>query len=675
MIHRIPPLIRFYLAVTLFYLTLFSTARLAFWLVFDNPHDPLGFSELVPALYVGLKFDLRLTLLLLAPLLLLGWIKWIHPLFSLVGRRLWGGYLGLVTLVAVGFYVTDFGHYAYLLSRLDSTALRFLSNPLISAQMVWQSYPVLLWLLGLLALFALLGLLYARVTRRCAEVEYAPPRLWQRALIIVACLGLFAGGIYGKLSWYPLRWSDAFFSTHVFAPAVASNPVLYFFDTFKTGALEYDEEAVRAAYPLIAGYLGVDHPDPDHMDFVRRVEPMFQPDRPLNVVIVLLESFTTYKTGWSGNPLDPTPNFDRLASESLLFPNFFTPTAGTARSVFTATTGLPDVQLRSTASRNPTIINQHMISNALEGYEKFFFLGGSASWGNIRGLLQGNIQGLQIYEEGDYASPRGDVWGISDLDLFREAHGVLQEQTSPFLAILLTSGNHRPYTIPENNDGFEIRDDVSQDMLVSHGFHSLAELNSFRFMDHAVGRFMDMARSADYYQDTVFFFFGDHGHLTEAAVHYYPSEIQLGLAQFRVPLVIHAPALFPEGRVLDAVASEMDVMTTMASLTGHPHMNTTLGRDLFNPRFDQDRHAFVMTHGAVPNIGVINDRFYFRMHLDGAGQSLHLIHAEDSRPNLMDQHPETTAGMRDLTRGLYETTRYMMNHNPHRDHGLGSVDK
>ncbi|GAB6060117.1 LTA synthase family protein [Desulfonatronum parangueonense] len=674
MMHRIPPLIRFLLTITICFLTVFTLARLAFWLTFDNPHDPLGLDQLLTAMYIGLKFDLRLTLLILAPMYLLAWIKWINPLTTRFGRLLWGVYLGLISLGAVAFYVTDFGHYAYLMTRVDSTALRFLSNPMISAQMVWESYPVLPWLLGLAALLCLFAILYTRLLRRCAGAAYTPLRLRDRAAMVLILLLMIAGGIYGKLSWYPLRWSDAFFSTHAFAPAVASNPVLYFFDTFKTGALEYDIAAVRDSYPLIAEHLGVDQPDPEDLDFARFVLPVLQPERPQNVIIVLLESFTTYKTGLTRNPLNPSPHFDRLVSESLVFQNFFTPTAGTARSVFTAVTGLPDVQLRSTASRNPTIINQHTIINAFEGYEKFFFLGGSASWGNIRGLLQGNIAGLRLYEEGDYASPRNDVWGISDLALFKEAHAVLEKETGPFLAILLTSGNHRPYTIPADNEGFEIVGDVPQDALTRYGFHSLEEYNSFRFMDHALGHFMDLVKGSAYYEDTVFVFFGDHGHLTEAAVHTYPSEIQLGLAQFRVPLVIHAPALFPQSQILDTVASEMDVLTTVAAITGHAHLNTTLGRNLFDPQFDPDRHAFVMTHGAVPNIGVINDEFYFRMNLDDSGQGLYRIHADDSRPDLSHRYPDQALRMRELTRGLYESTRYIVNHNPHRDHRPVPVD-
>lgn len=667
--HRIPRLIRLAAVLLVALLVVFSAARLAFWFFFDNPNDPLVLADLFRALYIGLKFDLRLSLLIIAPLVLLGWIKWFSPLASALARKLWTIYLMLALFIIAAFLVTDFGHYAYLSVRLDSTALRFLANPLISAQMVWESYSVLPWFFSLLLVFALAAFGLHKLLRHHAETVCPHLGLGQRlawSLVVVLLLG---AGIYGKVSWYPLRWSDAFFTSHAFASTLAFNPVLYFYETYKVGGLEYDEDAVREYYQVVAAYLGVDNPDPQTLNFARRVEPVHVPNTPLNVVVVILESFATYKTGLSGNPLQPTPHFDAMTANSLYFKNFFTPTAGTARSVFTTVTGLPDVQLHSTSSRNPTVVNQHVILDAYEDYEKMFFLGGSANWGNIRGMLMSNITGLRLYEEGSYASPRNDVWGISDLALFREAHQVFEQEDKPFFAVLLTSGNHRPYTIPEDNDGFAPLMDVSQEELIRYGFRSQAEFNAYRFMDHSIHRFMTMARQADYYENTIFVFYGDHGLSGDAGQHSPDSEARLGLGLNRVPLVIHAPALFAQGKILDTVASELDIMTSLASLTGHGHINTTLGRDLFNPRFDHDRHAFIMHHTSQATIGLVDEEFFFRMHLDGTGRLLQRVHAEDTRPNLINDHPQRAGQMHDLTRGLYEATRYIANNNPKQGRG------
>src|SRR5206468_4999045 len=68
--------------------------------------------------------------------------------------------------------------------------------------------------------------------------------------------------------------------------------------------------------------------------------------------------------------------------------------------------------------------------NALEGYEKYYFLGGSATWGNIRGLFTHNIPGLHVFEEGDYDAPQADGWGVSDVVLLEKADASLDRKST-----------------------------------------------------------------------------------------------------------------------------------------------------------------------------------------------------------------------------------------------------
>ncbi len=665
--NRIPRLLRFTALLVLLYTLAFSLARLLFWLRFDNPNDPLPGDELLHALYLGLKFDLRLALLMVLPLLLLGGWRWFSPFNRPLARQLWFGYLMLATIVVTLFYISDFGHYAYLNTRIEVSVLRFLTNPLISLQMVWESYAVIPWAVGLLVLFTLAAMGLRRLLKSFADDEPAPSlRGWRKTGVVTATFFIVLFGLYGKVSAYPLRWSDAFFSNHSFAPAVAFNPVLYFYETYKIGLAEpYDVKAVRNHYPQLVDYLGVQTPDASKLNFIRPVVPAYQHDTPYNVVIVILESFASYKSGLSGNPLKPTPNFDALAAKGLYFRNFYTPTTGTARSMFAALTGIPDVlQGSETSSRNPKMVNQQVVMDQFEGYQRHYFLGGSANWANIRGMLANNVRDLQIHEEGSYESPVIDVWGISDLDLFREAHKVLQHQSKPFVAVIQTSGNHRPYTIPEDNAGFQLKS-ATPEMLAKHGFESEDEFNSYRFMDHSIGWFMREVKRAGYFDNTIFAFFGDHGITGNAGIHTYKADTVLGLSSNRVPFVIYAPTLIPEGKILDTVISEVDVMTSLASLAGQPHINTTLGRDLFNPAFDNDRHAFIIAHGANATIGVVNQEFYFRMPLKGSNKSLHRLHSETPRENLITEYPQQAQQLEQLTRSLYEGARYLSNNNPH----------
>jgi hypothetical protein len=163
-IHNIPRLLRFAFSVVLLNVVIFGVFRVAFWAYFKSPTDPIDPVTLANAFFIGFKYDLRLTLLMVLPLLLLAWIRYVSPFAGVdqpVSRRsqhFWIAYLVVVFALVLIMYITHFAYYAYLHVPLDATILRFFANPGTSLLMVWQSYPViwlvLAWLL-VLALYAL----------------------------------------------------------------------------------------------------------------------------------------------------------------------------------------------------------------------------------------------------------------------------------------------------------------------------------------------------------------------------------------------------------------------------------------------------------------------------------------------------------------------------------------
>jgi len=663
-LNKIPKLVRFLSVVFIVTLVTFTLWRLAFWQYFTNAVDPIPSNELQHAFYLGLKYDVRLALFMILPVYLIGWYRPISPFNKGLPRRLWLGYLALVMLLALVFYTVNFGYFAYLHVPLDATALRFLLNIKTSMLMVWQTYPVIWIALGL----ALLVALYLWALNRLAAhyLRLVTPQVSRRrnGLTVFIVTSIMILGMYGKLSWYPLRWSDAFTTPHPLASAVSINPILYMMNTLKNREVNYDLEATKAVYADIVTYLNIEQPDPVNLNYQRVSGPnALHVNRP-NVVMVMLESFASYKSGLGGNPLNPTPNVDTIAKNGLYFDNFFTPHTGTARSVFAALTGLPDIEMVKTSTRNPLAVNQNIIINAFEGYAKYYFLGGSASWGNIRGLLQRNIPGLNVYEEGSYESPRIDVWGISDLDLFKEANAVLKTQTDrPFFAVIQTSGNHRPYTIPDDTQGFQLST-LDEKKIKQYGFNSAEEFNSYRFMDYSVGYFMQLARREKYFDNTIFVFFGDHGIYADTGKHTPKSEMQLGLHSYRVPLIFYAPKLLPQGQVYSLVASEVDVLPSLAGLGAERYINTTIGRDLFDERFDEQRYAFIAIHANNSvRISLVGSEFYFSMQADGEGKTLQKIQSADARNNVAAQHMDITQKMAQITRAIYESTRYMRYNN------------
>jgi arylsulfatase A-like enzyme len=157
-------------------------------------------------------------------------------------------------------------------------------------------------------------------------------------------------------------------------------------------------------------------------------------------------------------------------------------------------------------------------------------------------------------------------------------------------------------------------------------------------------------------------FFGDHGIHAPVGDHRPAWEEKLYLQGLNVPFVLYAPKLLP-AREMDTLASEVDVFPTIAGLTLGDYRNTTLGRDLFDPRFAAQRYAFTVTHGAKLQIGVRNRDYYFRMYADASEKRLNRLVEDNPRKDVNSEYPDVAKQLEDVTRAIFETAKYMRFHN------------
>jgi phosphoglycerol transferase MdoB-like AlkP superfamily enzyme len=653
MLNRLPAPVRLILELTAINWVVFAVFRGAFWLVFSDTLADASWSELLKALSIGLRFDLRLALNICLPLALLGWIPFLDPARHGAARAAWIGYFAAAQCVVLFLYFVDFGHYSYVRVRLNASLVDHMTPVSVAASVAWETYPIVWGVLGLALLTAAYAWFASRVARHALAEAGAPPGKWVRRGAVALVAALYVLGIWGKWSWYPLRWSEAYFSANEAVAALALNPVLFLADTTDSQAAPYDESKVREHYAFTASLLGVTEPNPEKLDFARYLTPSRKPALRSNLVVIHLESFAAFKAGIFGNRLNATPYFDAIAKEGLLFTNFFVPEVPTARSVFEMLTGIPDVNPGGTASRNPLIVNQHTLVNALEGYEKYYFLGGSATWGNIRGLITHNIPGLHMFEEGDYDTPQVDGWGVSDVVLLDKAHRTLAAEKKPFFAFIQTAGNHRPYAIPDDHPGFELVE-VDSAKLAENGFDGLPAYNGLRYLDFALGSYFSKARESPYFKNTVFIMYGDHGNPSTQQT---PWQ-QIMLTGYHVPCVIYAPGLIKAGTRVVFTASSTDVLPTSLGLLGVPYVNTGLGRDLLDLG-PGDRHFSL-----IGQEGVLDDEFYFRA--DPGAPRLFRYRSETATEDVHERYPEKVAELRRLQEALYETSRYLLYHNPAR---------
>lgn len=618
-----------------------------------------------PAWFMGLRFDLRIASMVMIPALILSSFAFGDPFRRKSAKIFWTVYLAVAGVLLFIFYAADLQYYDYRHTRLDAELIGLMEDAGISLKMVWQTYPVVKILLGLAIAVFIWIWVNRRIIKTLNKRNFVP--VFRNTVIFFSTTLLaFLFFCWGKIGQFPLRWSDAASLKNDFKAQMALNPFESFLNSLRFRNEKPDLEKVKQYYPTLASAMRWPTADSFPAGFRRQVAatPNTYGKKP-NVVLVLCESFSYYKSTMAGNPLNPTPYFDSLSKEGMFFSNCFSPAFGTARGVWATLTGIPDVTFIKTASRNPRAVDQHTIMNDFAGYTRQYFIGGSASWANIRGLIQNNIAGLRLYEEQDYSAPKRDVWGISDKDLFMEAIQVLNKEQKPFFSIIQTANNHRPYTIPKEDAAEMGIEHHSLDSLLRFGFNvntneaqTNEEFNAMRYMDFCIKKFMAEAAKQPWYNETIFLFIGDHGIRGNAGTLEPQVFTEKGLTCEHIPLLIYSPLL--QKQRYDFLCSQVDVLPTLAGLAGIPYTNSTLGRDLLQVARDSaaQKFAFIIDHDSK-SYGVLWNGFYYSKDIKGKRESFSSL-APGANTGGNPVNPEQ---YRQLANGLLETSRYLIYNN------------
>lgn len=653
--------LRIYLSTLVLVCVLLVLARVGFWLYITPALAESPLKDVLKGFYIGFRFDARLAAILTLPVGLFLTL----PGQGLARHRLLWLIFYFIALTAVwSVYALDFGFYQYLGIRLDATLFELTEDMSVGASMVWESYPLIRILAGL----AVLGIITALLVRGSACRPVIPlKRTGFKALTWLIGFIVFFLAAWGQVStnYFPLRWSQAYFSPDKAVTALALNPVQNLYDTYRSTKDDgYNEEEARKYYPIMADFLQVQQPDAQKLNYAR-----FYPAKPLptgvkrpNVVIIFAESMGYVKSSFAPGNDDPTPFLKAFARESVFVPHFFANTRTTARAIYTTVTGIPDVTGSSTGSRNPFVIDQRVVGDQFTGYNRYYMLGGNTNWANIRGIIANNIRDIKIIEEGFWKAPNQDVWGVSDYDMLHEANDIFKnhDPNIPFLAMIQMASFHKPFTVPDNVPGFE-KKTLSEESRVNYGFVGEDEYNSMRFADFSLQTFFELAKKEDYYKDTIFFIFGDHG-IKDDNSNMDASYNASDLGPWHVPMILHYAKLAP--RQIDFPASQVDVFPTAAALAQLPYTDWTMGRDILDPRFDASRAVYVGGNKST-DIRLVRDGYCYFDNRHGVAALYKL--GENPAKDYSAEEPERFKAMQDLAYAIDWTARYMLYNNkkPH----------
>lgn len=535
--------------------------------------------RILPAMLIGAGFDVAAAVHVLAPMALV-LALWPHR-SGRVGNLLLAGWAltSLCLSLMVAFVgVSEFTFWNEFASRFNFVAVDYLvyTNEVIGN--IRQSYnlPALLGGVGLLAL--LISRLHWRMTAPAVREGASGTTLKGR--LATALLWMLLPAIAWAVA--DTRFKD--FSGNTQLNEIAGNGYYDFWHAFRSNEMDYERHYETLPWDKAVGTLDAALTGRQEGD--RSLQPVARtitnpgPERPLNVVMVTMESMSALFLGAFGNDQGMTPNLDRLAAEGLVFTRMMATGTRTVRGLEALTLSIPPTPGQSIVKR-PDNAGLFTLGGVLrsKGYESLFLYGGYGYFDNMNAFYSGNgyvVKDRLAVRDEEIASE--NIWGVADESLFAMALRELDERHARgqrFFAQLMTTSNHRPYTYPAG------RIDIPS---------GTGREGGVKYTDYAVGQFVAEARKRPWFGSTVFVFVADHTHNGR-------GKKELPPQSYHIPCIIWAPGLIKPARI-DTLASQIDVAPTLLGLLGMSYESRFFGQDILREGATRQR-AFMANYLTV----------------------------------------------------------------------------
>ncbi len=621
------PVVANFLRITAIFMLLFTGLRLLLLLFDYSLFAGVPFPVLAQSFAVGLRFDLAVTLYFIAPLFLINYIFYFfnRPAKLITFNTV---YLTFFFLVCSFLGAAEIEFYKYFQIRLNAFFVNWEENPAFIIKMVWESYPVLLYLLPVFGLTVLTGWLFRRMQRKFYGSGTVRQDLRLKTVFFLFSALLIFFGIRGTFSFKtPLRWGHAYFSRYNAANQLAlnglftlANDILYQENRGEHPAkllgIRNRDKAYRTVRRLVRDSTGT------MVNFPLRRYRFTGKPRKKNVVIILLESFSSFAVRQATERGDSL-YFNDLKEHSLCLPNFYSNGFHTYMGLFSSLFGMPNVYGKSILKRNEGQQEFSGIHNILsrKGYHSYFAVSHDPNFDNMAGFLRGN--GVEkIISQFDF--PQTEVLstlGVADHKLLEKMNDVFRRAEQPFVATILTTNNHGPWIIPE---------------VPGRTFQS-----TFEYTDWALHHFLQLAQKEDYFRNTLFVITGDHGKAETPGY-------DLNLQAFHIPCVFYSPG-FVRPQEIRNIAGQTDLTQMIMDFLQMDYHTTNLGRNVLN--FPNDSTGFAMFQEGT-KIGFIRDQWYLIDRLSGE-PSLYRYRSKEPRHDYAGEKPELLGELQRDARSLF----------------------
>ena len=582
-----PTVVYYWLAFILWAILFMAVFRLLFLFKHWRLAEGIPVSEFLNSFMYGAKFDLVIIGYVVLPFLLISFLPIIGFDYSRLTRKIIQPILYFLFAIIFLLSLIDIEYFGEFGDHLGVWFYTYLD----SFDMIWyiisKSFPVVWYAIAWILLTGVF-IFIAHKFNRAFKPQHKN-NIITRFVYLIIFLALMAYGIRGSVSLAALDWGYAYHSNYYFTNELSLNGIF----TLSRSLYEYHDDTSRhnpSRYKFF-----------DHQTALKTVQDivalpgdsLLEPERSLkrktnytnadsikqNVVIIIMESWSARFVGaLGGAPDGVTPFFDSLARKSLLFDNLYASGLRTNRGLLSVLCSFPSLPGRTVmklyGSTHPFISIAEILKD--RGYDSHFIYGGDLGFDNMGGFFR--MKGFENFigiDDFDY-NDRLNKWGIPDHEVLEKANEVFSETyPQPFLGVILTLSNHRPFALPDKR--FEI---FSPD--IDHYDH----LNAFHYSDWALGHFFHLAEQEEYFTNTIFVLVSDHGQMLS-----HPNKI---LTNFRIASLIYCPGRADiEPQRVRTICGQVDLLPTILGLLKLPVVHECWGRDILNLDPHDNGFAFI----------------------------------------------------------------------------------
>lgn len=329
-----------------------------------------------------------------------------------------------------------------------------------------------------------------------------------------------------------------------------------------------------------------------------------QPKR-INVILMSLDQLRADRVHCLGNPRETSPNLDRLAENGVRFSHFYTVAPWTAPSYSTLMTSLYPSKHGVTLFWRPEdpLIDAGvpMLAGIFKahGYHTAAFVNNGVAGKALTG------RGFDEYYEGQPntqvkdITQRGQAFNLAPDTTRKILPWLEQHRSEPFFLFVLFLEPHSPYNPPaednifqtsaypsETNTGYDIKAGHLYRLAMLGDRQAVQRLydlydGKIHFVDRYVGQVFDQVKKQGLSDNTLIVVTSDHGEL----IYSHPNDFltfdhrSLYDPVVHIPLIMSGPGL-PKGKLVDAIASNVDTAPTILQLAGFPPMPGAEGHSL-----------------------------------------------------------------------------------------------